>query len=339
MKRKIRTGIIASIGLILMILDTKTAITGAQEGIRLCCMTVIPSLLPYIFLSNLLTSVLAGVTCRPLRVLGRLFRMPSGSEGLFLIGALGGYPTGAQAVANCCREGALSKTDAERLLGFCSNAGPSFLFGMAAFHFESKWVPFLLWLIHLVGAALVGISLPGSSSRETQLKSVPTLTYTEALKRAVMAMAQICGWILLFRILLTILDRWFLWCLDEDIRILLTGVTELANGCSSLSGIDNTGLRFILCAGFLGFGGICVAMQTASVVGDIGFGMYLWGKSLHGLYSMILAYILQLFLLPQEQRAENGLLILVICGMLIAICLLLLQKREKRCSIPDCVGV
>ena len=100
MKHRIRTGIFASLGMLLLILDTKTAIQGAQEGIRLCIMTVIPSLFPFFVLSSLLTGALTGVRLRFLRPIGKLCRMPAGSESLLLIGMLGGYPTGAKSAAD-----------------------------------------------------------------------------------------------------------------------------------------------------------------------------------------------------------------------------------------------
>ena len=75
-----------------LILDGRTAIDGARQGIELCLRTVIPSLFPFFVLSILLTSSLLGGSLAVLRPLGRLFGMPDGAESLLIPAFLGGYP-------------------------------------------------------------------------------------------------------------------------------------------------------------------------------------------------------------------------------------------------------
>ena len=59
-KRKILTASLSASGILLLILDGKTAISGASEGLQLCIRSVIPSLFPFFVLSNLLTGTLLG---------------------------------------------------------------------------------------------------------------------------------------------------------------------------------------------------------------------------------------------------------------------------------------
>ena len=96
-----------------LILDGRTAIDGARQGIELCLRTVIPSLFPFFVLSILLTSSLLGSPLAVLRPLGRLFGMPDGAESLLIPAFLGGYPVGAQNVAAAFRSGQLTKPEAE----------------------------------------------------------------------------------------------------------------------------------------------------------------------------------------------------------------------------------
>ena len=143
-----------------LILDGRTAIDGARQGIELCLRTVIPSLFPFFVLSILLTSSLLGSSLAVLRPLGRLFGMPDGTESLLIPAFLGGYPVGAQNVAAAFRSGQLTKPEAERMLSFCSNAGPAFLFGMAAAMFPRRWMAWALWGIHIVGALFAALLIP-----------------------------------------------------------------------------------------------------------------------------------------------------------------------------------
>ena len=113
----------AAMGLVL--LDGQTAQAGVREGLRLCAGAVVPALLPFFLLSNLLTRQLWGRSGRFLRFLGKVFRMPEGAECLLIPAFLGGYPAGAGAVGQAYASGGLRKEQAQRLLGYCSNVGIS----------------------------------------------------------------------------------------------------------------------------------------------------------------------------------------------------------------------
>ena len=330
MKRRIRTGIAASIGMLILILDTKTALNGANEGMRLCASTVIPSLLPFIFLSNLLTSALTGTKSKILRFIGRITGIPQGSESLFIIGALGGYPTGAQAVTAAYSNGQLSKKDAQRMLGFCSNAGPSFLFGITAAQFPDMSSVWVLWMIHLLSAFLTGMLLPSGSKDSVAIAHGRPLTAVESLRKTLNSMAQICGWIILFRILLSFSTRWFLWLFNDVENVIINGIVELSIGCVSLAKIQNLGMLFIAAAAMLGFGGLCVLMQTTSAVGSLGLGMYIPGKIIQCCISIILASLVQNFLYTPEQQCTSHFILCAIAALTIAIIVILTQKREKR---------
>lgn len=333
MHLKIWKAIFAGIGMLVLILDAKTAMLGGMGGLQVCLMTVVPSLLPFFVLSILLTSSLSGLQVKLLRPFGRLCKMPAGSEPLLLLGLLGGYPTGAQAVAQACETGQLTRKDAQRLLGFCSNAGPSFLFGIAAVAFTHKWMPWALWLIHILSAIFTGMMLPGSANTCAAIKGKAPLSFPQAAEQAVKVMAKVCAWILLFRVLLAFCDRWFLWLLGSELRVIFAGVLELANGCLQLSQIHSVGLRFIVCAGMLSFGGISVAMQTLSVTGSLGFGMYLPGKLIQTCISLVLAYLVQAVACSTGSLCVSP-AILLTAGAIFAIILYFLQKSKNSSGNP-----
>ena len=168
-----------------LILDGRTAIDGARQGIELCLRTVIPSLFPFFVLSILLTSSLLGSSLAVLRPLGRLFGMPDGAESLLIPAFLGGYPVGAQNVAAAFRSGQLTKPEAERLLSFCSNAGPAFLFGMAAAMFPRRWMAWALWGIHIVGALFAALLIPGKPAAPVRLTKTSPHSPASALNTAI----------------------------------------------------------------------------------------------------------------------------------------------------------
>ena len=339
MMRRILRGSLASLGLLLLILDAKTALFGASEGITLCLQSVIPSLFPFFVLSILLVDSLTGLSIPILRPIGKICRIPSGAEPLLAVGMIGGYPVGAQSISHAYQKGQLSEKTARRMLGFCSNAGPAFLFGMIAAKFPKLWMAWALWGIQILSALLVGILIPGKPERGIHINANKQCSVADALKKSVTVMAGVCGWIVLFRVILSFLSRWFLWLLPEWFQVAITGVLELANGCCELDRIENIGLRFIVCSGILSFGGVCVTMQTSSVIDGLGMGWYLPGKLMQGLISTVLAAILQMLILPVGENTYIAPIYLFFMTIVLIIYWILMNKLEKNSSIPAPVGV
>ena len=321
--RSILSGSAAALGIFILILDSKTALDGAAAGLELCLKTVVPSLFPFLFLSNLLTHALNGSALPILRPVRRLFSMPENTEALLIPAFLGGYPIGAQCVATAYENGQLSTGEANRLLTFCSNPGPAFLFGMAGRFFPKWWMIWLLWGILLFSAFLVSRLFPCGVRRSGGTVSTPI--GVSPMKTAAAVMGSICGWVIVFRVLITFLDRWFLWLLPGYLRLTLIGSLELTNGCCSLGQIEDISLRFVLAAGFLSFGGMCVTMQTMSVIRGLSLKQYLKGKLLQTLFSLILSIgvFRPLLLIPAA-----GILFLILPG-----------KNRKRSRNPASVGV
>lgn len=286
--RKIITAIFSSAAVLALILDSKTALAGASSGIALCTKAILPSLFPFLFLCAVLTNALWGQKFALLRLLGRRTGVPSGAESILIAAALGGYPAGAQAVAAAYADGKLTRQNAEDLLCFCNNAGPAFLFGIVSSQFEENSTVWALFIIHLMAAFLTGALRPISASTPTQLHSGSS-TVPELLTRSVKAVALVCGWIILFRILTEYLSHWFFHFLPELLQVIICGVLELSNGCCNLSTIQNASVRFLTCSCMLSIGGVCITMQTASVIGTLSIKPYLRGKLLHTIFSLILS--------------------------------------------------
>ena len=339
MNKRVVNGIFASVGILLLILDSQTALFGAQSAVALCISSVIPSIFPFLVLSGMLTSAINGSDLRILRPLSRLTGLPVGTEGIFLTGILGGYPIGAQGVHQAWSKGQLTKEEASRMMAFCSNAGPAFLFGILGTKFNQGWVPWLLWGIHILSAIAVAMILPRNPYKSRKLPSSSPLSITQSLKTAVVTMGYICGWIVLMRVILAFMDRWILWIFPTEVRVGIYGFLELANGCCSVASISSPGLRFILSGVMLAFGGICVAMQTASVAGELGIKNYLMGKILQTVISFVLCTFIQFFVFNSSERAEipQYLLLPSFLGMILYG--VIQWKKQKKSSISSLVSV
>ena len=286
--RKNMTAVFSAAGILALILDSQTALSGAASGIDLCLKTILPSLFPFLFLCMVMTNSLWGSQYSLLKWIGAKTGVPPGADSVLIAACLGGYPAGAQAVATAYAGGKLTRQDAEHLLTFCNNAGPAFLFGIVSAQFEESSMVWALFVIHILTALWTGALFAGRKRSPTQLQ-VKHSTIPEILSRSVKTMAVICGWIILFRILTEYLSHWLFRFLPELLQVILSGALELSNGCCSLSVIENEYARFLTCSCLLSFGGLCIIMQTASVIGELSIKSYLIGKALHTVFSIILA--------------------------------------------------
>lgn len=289
MKRNLWQSCLAALGLLVLILDSALALEGARAGLDLCIRTVIPSLLPFFILSMLLTGSLSGSPSRPVLVLSDFLSVPQAAAPVLIPAFLGGYPVGAKCVADLFRKNRISKPQAQRLLAFCSNAGPSFLFGMVSLFFPEKKQIWLLWCIQIASAVFTAMAIPAPKLQPPSQTHTPQREEPDILLSSVRAMAIVCCWVILFRILIAFLERWFLWMLPASVQVLVMGFLELTNGCCALHLIPEEAVRFVLCACMLSWGGLCVLLQTAGVTKGLSLAGYLKGKLLQTVFAFLLS--------------------------------------------------
>jgi hypothetical protein len=181
--------------------------------------------------------------------------------------------------------------------------------------------------------------LPEKSNNTVANLQGKPVSLPHAVHRSVRIIGNVCGWIIVFRVILAFANRWFLWFLPATGQVILTGLLELANGCCELSRIPQEGLRFLVAAGILSFGGLCVTMQTAAVTDGLSLRWYFPGKILQTLFSLLLAGILQLLLFSPTEQAKIGVLLPTVICACIAITVKILHKSKNNSSIPALIGV
>ena len=324
--------------LFLLIVDSQTAAAGVREGLELCIRTLIPSLFPFFVVSNLLTSMMMESTLTFLKPLGKLCKIDSGCESLLAVGFLGGYPVGAQNIAMSLRSGAISETTAKRMMAFCNNAGPAFLFGIVGTMFPSKWSVLLIWTLHIAGAVLVSFIIPRNDTEPAKSMNAKPMNLSRLMEQSIKTMAIVCGWVVLFRLMLHFLDKWILLRISAPGQVLLSGILELSNGCVQLSAIDNEGLRFVICSVMLAFGGLCVTIQTFSLCQGCDMTYYFPGKTIQSIFCFLMSYFTQLIVFPHNCIRLPSVVLLMPAGALLLI-IYFLRKNKISCSNSAPIGV
>ena len=325
--------IIGTLALIVLILDTQSAVTGIRDGIRLCVESIIPALLPFCIVSKFLMRLLLGHRIRFLNKVGKICGIPKGAESIFLIGFLGGYPTGAQCICDAVHSKALSKKDAERMLGYCNNVGPSFIFGILSGVFSSTKAVWSLMLIQVLSAIVVGAILPYKERSYCYLPVRQQPQISDILVESVKTMRIVCTWVVVFKMILQYIKKWFCYILEPRVTVILAGILELSNGCISLYEIQSEGLCYILSAGLLSFGGLCVAMQTKTVAQGLSYQLYIPGKILQCIISILLAITVQPLVIPAEKTVQITLWAPIICIVFSIVILYILHARKKVVAI------
>ena len=270
-----------------LIFAPREAIESARYGLSLCAELIVPSLLPFFTASSLLIRLGVPQTLgRALTPLARrLWGVSGAGASAFFAGICGGYPLGAQTAAELYITGQIEKDEAERLLRFCNNSGPSFLVGViGAGIFSSRAAGLLLYAVHISAALLTGIVFRRGETSGTAPRSGGDPGFAEALvasvRQSVSAVLGVCGFVVCFCVLSGLLDA--LGCWDKaaallsrlsgidarDIRALLIGMLELSSGIGALRELPPTGGRFVLSAFLCGWGGLSVQFQTMAVLSE-----------------------------------------------------------------------
>ena len=270
---------------LILILDSRAAAQAAAEGVQVCLRTVIPCLFPFFLLSGYLTGNLEGG-----KSIATLFHCPENCGSVLLTGLLGGYPVGAKQAAEAWRVGIITKAQADRLLRFCSQAGPSFLFGIVSARVGGVREGWILWGIQVLSALSVAWLLPMEPDHYTPRNRAERKN-NNLMTSALSAMASVCGWVILFSVVISFARRWFLWLLPDSLQILLCGLLELTSGCLLLMDVPNRAMRLLMGAVMLNFGGICVLMQTFSLTDGNGIRGYLSGKLLQTAFAVLYALV------------------------------------------------
>lgn len=291
---------------ILLLVFPQVTVRTVSGGLSVCACSILPSLFPFFVLTNLWISLgYANALSRAVApAVQAVFHLPGPAASAILLGALGGYPVGAQAAAQLYRDHLISREDAQQVLLFCNNAGPAFIFGiLGSGLFQSTAAGAILWAIHLGSALLLGILFRPRKRPSADPAPVfvsETKPFLPALTAAVTQAGEtafrVCLFVLFFSVAVGFLqflvpDSWQ----ASSWFTLFLGSLELAGGAKLLTAASlSPATAFVAASGLLGWGGLCVHCQTLSTLSEAGLSVksYLGGKLLHGLVSASAACLL-----------------------------------------------
>lgn len=307
--------------MILLIIVPEPVLAGARNGLMLCGGTIIPSLYPFLVLSSFVIGSGAADSCgRLLEPLTRYaFNLPGSAGAALFLGAIGGYPVGADAVSKLCANGSLSKKESERLLCFAINSSPAFIIGaVGAGFFHNTQTGMILYAAHILASFSIGFILRFASKSDSRRKCAGhhiagksdnlSLAFVKSVTGSAESIITICAFVVIFSALNSLLNcTGAITFLSSAVSAIIpppptdaqfysraaVGILEVTNGCAAASG--SVGFPAVLLASsMLGFSGLSVQFQVIALIKQSGLSakLFIATRFLHMLLSTALSFVL-----------------------------------------------
>ncbi len=203
---------------VLLLAKSDNAGEAAAGALKLCAAVIIPSLFPYMAAAGMMVSLgtaqlfgkrLSGIT-------RRLFRLPGEAASAWILGALCGFPVGAQTACSLYKENCLTKEEAERLIALANNTGPAFVIEVVGAHFwGSRGFGLTVYLAQILSALLIGgiyarrQKFP--SANEAQKSPPPKQDFltvlADTVSTAAFSVLTVCGFVVFFAVILSLAEN------------------------------------------------------------------------------------------------------------------------------------
>lgn len=294
---------------VLMLLFPQPVFKGASSGLLLWFNVILPTLLPFIIVSNLLidTRAIDAISKVFGPVMCRLFGVTRYGSFAVIAGFLCGYPMGGKVTADLLRKQYITRKEGQYLLSFTNNTSPMFIISYVVWQNlkdTSRTIPALLILIlsPVICSFLFRIYYhPYAGYNSSQPRTLSKTSSASLMDSCIMngfeTITKVGGYIMLFSILISLFQK-----LPVDhflYSLLILPSLEMTNGIPLLCASSLSGdACFILTLALTSFGGWCSVAQTRSMVQGTGLPIvpYIIEKLITTLVTSLLAFAyIQLF--------------------------------------------
>jgi sporulation integral membrane protein YlbJ len=289
--------VLCAIFIMLFLYDPAESSRELGRGLSLCAGTLIPTLFPFMVISEILVradiaSFISPILSKPMKV---LFGVSGSGAAALILGLICGFPVGGKTAAALYERGDISKTDAERLMSFCNlPSAPFMIFAVGEKLFGSREFGVFLYLNVLAVTLICGILLnfikgrkrpefyPEKQSMISESLSMIRI-FTESVTSAAWSTVNVCAYVAFFTCAVGSLGNVFAG-FGEHFRVILFSFFELTSGSAACSSLGQRQIGVILASAAAGWSGLSVFFQIFSLTrtarGDISMKDYLASKTL-----------------------------------------------------------
>lgn len=279
--------IFVSVIIIFFLINSKVAFEGSSNGLVLWLNIVVPTLLPFMILSSILTKLhnekfLAGFLSP---ITSRIFGLSPAGNYILFIGLFCGYPLGAKTAADLLKEKRISLAEAQYLMNFCNNISPNFSIGFICNTLinKPKLTPYILLILYGIPISIgfltkfIYFRKKEDNSYKMQHIIIPQKIniiniLDDAIINAAETTLKLGGYIILFSIFCSLIEVSHI--IPTVVKTLLIIILEVTTGCrycvsSQFLAAHQLTLPLLLaCATFGGISGIaqtCGMIQNTSL--------------------------------------------------------------------------
>jgi len=299
--------------LALMLRRADLAADYMRQGLALCARAVVPSLFPFMVLSDLLVTSGAGewITAPFSRPLGKLLGLSRAGCCAVVLGLLCGFPVGARCALLAYKQGTVERSECERILACSSIPSPAFLIStVGATLWQDVKFGILLYLSTAFSALFCGFLLYVLQKKRIKApKNVPlaspikirfeTGMLPSAMRNATVNTLLICAYVVFFSTLTGTVELALgRFMANKTTHTILASLLELSGGVSAAASLASTPLAILFTGTAVGWSGLSIHCQMLSLCDGHGISLrpYFASKLLQGgvcAILLILLYMLQ----------------------------------------------
>lgn len=248
----------------------------ASVTLSMCFIKLIPSIFPFLVLSGFLINAFDGNNTNNRHNLDKR-KTP---YLIIVLSWLSGFIVGPKFL---CENS--SENDITPLIFLCSNAGVGFVISYVGVTlWGSLAFGIYLFFIQIFWSVIIYLFNKNKTQKTTIEKpAIPLLTaLSRSVQSATKSMLDICGFTVFFSILMSVISSFF----DYGILTLtISSSLEISSGVFGAVAYQNSIFSGFFTGFTVGFGGICMCMQTFAVCGDnnVNKQKFILLKLLHGI--------------------------------------------------------
>ncbi len=287
-----------------LLFTSEFAKNGALTGLKLWLYTILPTLFPFIFITEIIKGI-GGIPVLSKLVHPFTFPVKLSKNGTYplVLGLLCGFPMGAKAVSDMIKEDKITKKEGAFLLTFSNMLSPGFIAGYYCQNvlknsFDKFVVLGIIYLSQLVVCAIYKLICYNKINfNELHTSNTPvsirknTVTLDTVITNTFSSVFKIAGYIIIFSIICEYIK---MLPLNSCFSASLTAITEITTGLNMLSTSDiSQSLKFIIGNAALSFGGLSGIFQTMAMTRTTGIKIksYIVSRIIAALITVILSVL------------------------------------------------
>ena len=252
----------------------KDAVNAASVGLVLWYTRVLPTLLPFVILSNILmdSNYLQYLNKITAPLVSRLIPVSDNGAFVLLSGFLFGFPIGSKNCAALLASGKITRREADVLFIITNNISPVFVTSFILYtqlklsHLSAVTLLILYFPALLLGSILLSADARRTKGRTAFHAQMNFKIIDTGIMDGFETLTRLGGYIMLFSMIASLLQKL---PIPHILTLILTGMVEITNGIAMLpdSGLPKS-TQYVLAVVYTAFGGLSGIAQTSSMIRD-----------------------------------------------------------------------